>query len=279
VNDVKLQRALKCTELRLADSEEVQSAGVIAGFCSPVGVPGIRVVVDDSVPDARNLVAGANRQGFHLLNSNYGRDYVAQIVADIALAQENGPCPVCDSPLRADRGIEVGHIFKLGTLLSEKLSASFLDENGVSQLPVMGCYGIGLGRLLAAVIEYSHDDKGIVWPMSLAPYHVHICTINPDKDGVSECGERLYEQLQAAGIEVLYDDGVASPGVKFNDADLIGVPLRVTISPRTVAASTIEVKRRTSKESTFLPIDEAAATLTQMVREALAAQNNDEAGA
>ncbi len=275
INDVKLQRALKCTELRLAESAEVQAAGVIAGFCSPIGASSIRVVADDSVPDARNLVAGANRVGYHFMNSNYGRDYVAETVADIALAHENDACPRCGSPLRADRGIEVGHIFKLGTLLSEKLSASFLDDNGVSRPPIMGCYGIGLGRLLAAVIEYSHDDKGIVWPMSLSPYHIHICTINPDKGGVSACGEQLYEQLQAAGIEVLYDDSVASPGVKFNDADLIGIPIRVTISPRTVASNNIEVKLRTSKESTFVPVDEAPGILTRMVRDALAGQTAD----
>ncbi|MBN1855848.1 MAG: proline--tRNA ligase [Dehalococcoidia bacterium] len=270
VNDVKLQRALKCTDLRLAEAEEVQAAGIIAGFCSPIGVKGIRVVADDSATGAPNLVAGANRAGYHFINSNYGRDYVAETVADIALARENDPCPRCGGLLRADRGIEVGHIFKLGTHLSEMLSASFLDESGVSQLPVMGCYGIGLGRLLAAIIEYSHDDKGIIWPMSLAPYHVHICTINPDKDGVATMGESLYEQLQTAGVEVLYDDGVASPGVKFNDADLIGVPVRVTISPRTVAAKTVEVKLRTAKDSIFVPVDDAVVTLTRMVRDALA---------
>jgi prolyl-tRNA synthetase len=180
--------------------------------------------------------------------------------------------------LSADRGIEVGHIFKLGTFLSEKLSAVFLDENGVSRPAVMGCYGIGLGRLLAAVIEHSHDEKGIIWPMALAPYQVHICTLNPDKDGVASCGERLYEELQAAGVEVLYDDRMSSPGVKFNDADLIGVPLRVTVSPRALASASVEVKQRSAKESGLVPVDGATASIATMVRDALAAQNSADAG-
>ena len=278
VNEVKLQRALKCTLLRLAESEEVKTAGIAVGFASPIGVSGVRVVADDSVPAARNLVAGANRTGYHFLNSNYGRDYVAAVVADVALAREGDSCPNCGAPLRADRGIEVGHIFKLGTSLSDKLSAVFLDENGTSRPAVMGCYGIGLGRLLAAVIEHSHDEKGIIWPMALAPYHVHICTLNPDKDGVSSCGERLYQELKAAGIEVLYDDRMASPGVKFNDADLIGVPLRVTVSPRTLASGSVEVKQRSAKESGLVPADGAAASITAMVRDALAAQDSANPG-
>jgi prolyl-tRNA synthetase len=278
VNEVKLQRALKCNLLRLAESDEVDAAGLPAGFASPIGASGVRVVADDSVLDARNLVAGANRTGYHFLNSNYGRDYVAAVVSDIALARDGDSCPKCGAALSADRGIEVGHIFKLGTFLSEKLSAVFLDENGVSRPAVMGCYGIGLGRLLAAVIEHSHDEKGIIWPMALAPYQVHICTLNPDKDGVASCGDRLYEELQAAGVEVLYDDRMASPGVKFNDADLIGVPLRVTVSPRALASASVEVKQRSAKESGLVPVDGATASIATMVRDALAAQNSADAG-
>ncbi len=278
VNEVKLQRALKCTLLRLAESEEIEAAGITAGFASPIGVSGARVVADDSVPEARNLVAGANRTGYHFLNSNYGRDYVASVVADIALAREGDSCPACGAPLGADRGIEVGHIFKLGTSLSEKLSAVFLDENGTSRPAVMGCYGIGLGRLLAAVVEHSHDEKGIIWPMALAPYKVHICALNPDKDGVSSCGERLYQELRAEGIEVLYDDRTASPGVKFNDADLIGIPLRLTVSPRTLASGSVEVKQRSEKESGLVPVDEAVASIVAMVRDALAAQDSANPG-
>jgi prolyl-tRNA synthetase len=232
----------------------------------------VRVVADDSVPNARNLVAGANRTGFHYVNANYGRDYSAELVADIALARGGDGCPSCPGTLVEDRGIEVGHIFKLGTFLSDKLNATFLDENGASQSAVMGCYGIGIGRLLAAVVEYGHDDKGIIWPIQVAPYHVHICTLNPDKDGVEGAGERLYQDLRSNGIDVLLDDRPASPGVKFNDADLIGIPLRITVSPRTLAKGSVEVKERSQTESELVPIENAADVVSGMVRQTLAAQ-------
>jgi prolyl-tRNA synthetase len=277
VNEVKLQRALKCNLLRLAEAEEVETAGIVAGFASPIGVANVLVVADDSVPDAVNLVAGANRPGYHYLNSNYGRDYTARKVADIALVQKGDRCPSCGASLDADRGIEVGHIFKLGTFLSEKLSALFLDESGRSRPAIMGCYGIGVGRLLAAVVERWHDDKGILWPMAIAPYQVYLCTLNPDKEGVLDAGEHLYAALKAAGIEVLYDDRVASPGVKFNDADLIGIPVRLTVSPRTLASRSIEMKRRNEKESQLVTLESAVSEVSRMVREELAAQSGAEA--
>ncbi len=272
VNEVKLQRSLKCDLLRLAEEEEV-ATGIAPGYGSPIGIEGVRIVADDSVPTSRNLVAGANKTGYHFTNSNYGRDYTAEIVADIALARAGDLCSVCGGVLTAEKGIEVGHIFKLGTFLSTKLNALFLDENGESQPAVMGCYGIGIGRLLAAIVEHGHDDKGIIWPMRVAPYQVHLCTLNPDKGDVQPVADRLYSQLWEAGIEVLMDDRPASPGVKFNDADLLGMPLRVTISPRTLASGTVEVKRRNATESFNLPVDEAVAALVQIVRSALAAQD------
>ena len=270
VNEVKLQRALKCADLRTAEDEEVAAAGVVAGYASPIGVSGVRVVVDDSVAVAKNLVAGANRVGYHYTNANFGRDYTADTVADIALVQEGDRCPQCGTKLRADRGIEVGHIFKLGTFLSDKLGANFLDENGKAKAAVMGCYGIGVGRLLAAIVEYSHDDRGIIWPMIVAPYQVHICSLNPDKGDVGERSEELYEALIARGIEVLYDDRAASPGVKFNDADLIGVPLRVTVSPRGLSSGNVELKWRGSEGSEMVNVEEAAETIVKMVRGVLA---------
>jgi len=270
VNEVKLQRALKCADLRTAEEEEVAAAGIVAGYASPIGISGVRVVVDDSVPAAKNLVAGANRVGYHYTNSNLGRDYTADVVADIALVQEGDRCPQCGTQLSADRGIEVGHIFKLGTFLSDKLGANFLDENGRAKAAVMGCYGIGVGRLLAAIVEYGHDDKGIIWPMIVAPYQVHLCSLNPDKGDVGERSEALYEALVSRGIEVLYDDRAASPGVKFNDADLIGVPLRVTVSPRGLSAGNVELKWRAAEGSEMVAVEEAAETIAQMVRDALA---------
>jgi len=273
VNEVKLQRALRCTALRLAEEEETRAAGIVAGFASPVGTHGVRVVADDSVPPARNLVAGANREGYHLLNANYERDYTAEMVVDIALAREGDRCPCCDGTLKADRGIEVGHIFKLGTFLSDRLNAVFLDESGASRPCVMGCYGIGVGRLLAAVVEHWHDDKGILWPMNVAPYQVHVCTLNPDKGDVEATGERLYQDLLSRGVDVLLDDRPASPGVKFNDADLLGIPFRVTVSPRTLANSSVEVKRRDAKDSTLIPVSEAADALCRMACGELAAEH------
>ncbi len=272
VNEVKLQRALKCSALRLADEEEAAAAGIVPGFGSPIGLSSVRIVADDSVPSMRNLVAGANKGGFHLLNANYGRDFTAESVADIALAREGDTCPLCDGTLQSERGIEVGHIFKLGTFLSDRLNAAFLDERGVSRPPVMGCYGIGIGRLLAAIVEYAHDDKGIIWPIQVAPYQVHICTLNPDKGDVEIVADNLYQSLLSRGLEVILDDRPASPGVKFNDADLIGVPLRVTVSPRTLAGGSVEAKWRSEKEPILIPVDEAAAAVVGMVHQALTAE-------
>ena len=277
VNEVKLQRVLKCTVVRLAEEEETRAAGIVGGFASPIGIHNVRVVADDSVPPARNLVAGANKPEYHVLNSNYGRDYTADIVADIALTREGDVCRVCLGTLKADRGIEVGHIFKLGTFISAKLNAMFLDEQGVSRPCVMGCYGIGVGRLLAAVVEYWHDEKGITWPMVAAPFQVHLCTLNPDKGDVEAVGERLYAGLLADGVEVLFDDRAASPGVKFNDADLLGIPVRVTVSPRTLASGSIEVKRRAEKDAILVPLAEGNAVLATMVRDALASQDGHKA--
>jgi prolyl-tRNA synthetase len=277
VNEVKLQRVLKCAQLHLAEEGETKASGAVAGFASPIGIREVRVIADDSVPAARNLVAGANREGCHLLNSNFERDYTADAVADIALAREGEPCPTCACALKADRGIEVGHIFKLGTLLSDKLNAVFLDEQGVSRPCVMGCYGIGVGRLLAAVVEHWHDEKGITWPVTTAPYHVHLCTLNPDKSDVEAVANRLYEDLLREKVEVLLDDRPASPGVKFNDADLVGVPVRVTVSPRTLASGSVEVKRRNEKDAVLIPLAEAAAALARMVRDALASEDGAEA--
>jgi len=269
VNEVKLQRALKCAGLRLAEADESAERGIVSGFASPIGLSGIQVVADDSVPLARNLVAGANREGYHFVNANFGRDYTADLVTDIALAQAGDHCPVCGAVLQADRGIEVGHIFKLGTFISDKLNAVFLDDSGTSRSCVMGCYGIGVGRLVAAIVEHSHDDKGIIWPVAVAPYQVHICTLNPDKSEVESTGEWLYRELQATGLDVLLDDRQTSPGVKFNDADLLGMPFRVTVSPRTLAGGNVEVKRRGATDMSLVPLGKAVDTLRREVDEAL----------
>lgn len=258
VNEVKLKNLLKADELRLATEAEVSAAGIIAGFASPVGLKGFRVVADDSITMGTNFIAGANRPDAHLRNVNYPRDFKADLIADIALARAGDTCSRCGAPLRSIRGIEAGHVFKLGTFLSEKFGASFLDRDGTSRPMVMGCYGIGIGRLLAAVVEQRHDEKGILWPVSIAPYHVQLCALYPDRANVTGAAEKLYRDLWAHGIEVLYDDRDAAPGVKFNDADLIGLPLRITISPRTLEKQSVEMKLRTEKQARLIPLEKAA---------------------
>jgi prolyl-tRNA synthetase len=253
VSDTKLSNAAGANDLRPATTEEIAAAGAVAGYASPVGLSGVRVIVDDAIPNARNLVAGANREGMHLRNVNYGRDFTAEVVADIAEAAAGAPCVQCGAPLRLTRGIEVGNIFKLGTKYSEALGATFLDAEGQQRPIVMGSYGIGVGRLMAAVIEQRHDERGIAWPISLAPYPVHLVALTVENDPVRETAEAVLRELTEAGIEVLYDDRADSAGVKFNDADLLGMPLRLTVSPRTLKEDAVELKGRTDEAPERVP--------------------------
>ncbi len=266
VNEVKLKNVLNCVELRLATETEIIDAGIVAGAASPIGISGIRVVADDSVTSRANFVAGANKPDTHLRNVNYPRDFSTDIVADIAKARAGDGCPRCDGKLLATHGIEVGHIFKLGTFISEKLGAQFIGAKGESRPIVMGCYGIGLGRLLAAAVEQSHDDKGIIWSLPIAPYHIYLCPLYREDSKVSEVAENLYGELEAGGLEVLFDDRQESPGVKFNDADLLGIPVRVTVSPRTLETNSVEIKRRSEKESQLVPLEKIAARLKKLVK-------------
>jgi prolyl-tRNA synthetase len=270
VNETKLRNALKCSDLRLATETEVNEIGLVAGFASPIGVKGVKVIADDSITSGSNFTVGANKPGYHLRNANYPRDFQVDLIADIALARPGDSCPRCQGKLSSARGIEVGHIFKLGTSISEKFGASFLDDAGKSRPIIMGCYGIGLGRLLAAIVEQSHDDKGIIWPPSLAPYQVYLCPLSLDKSAVAPTAEKIYQELQKKGIEVLFDDRDDSPGVKFNDADLLGIPLRLTLSPRTLQSQSVEAKWRTEKEAQLLPLDNLAAEVNRLLREKLA---------
>jgi prolyl-tRNA synthetase len=256
VNEVKLRNAIKCSELRLANDEEVERAHLVAGSASPLGLSGIKTIADDSIMLGANFVAGANKPGYHIRNVNYPRDFQVDMLLDIATAQRGQGCPRCSHKLLAMRGIEVGHIFKLGTLFSEKLGAFFLEPVGVQKPVVMGCYGIGIARLLAAVIEHSHDEKGIIWPKSLAPYHVYLCALGVSNGEVALAAEKLYAELEAIDIETLFDDRPESVGVKFNDADLLGIPLRLTLSQRTLKLQSVEIKWRTEKESQLVPLRE-----------------------
>ncbi len=265
VNEIKLNNQLKASELRLATEAEVIEAGIVAGAASPVGLKGFKVVADDSVNSGTNFVAGGNKPDTHLKNVNYPRDFKADIVADIASARAGDKCPGCGGALVSTQGIEVGHIFKLGTTYSQKFYASFIDEKGEPHPMVMGCYGLGLSRLMAAVIEQNHDEKGIIWPPTLAPYQLYLCPLYKEGSKVEEAAEKLYAELEAAGFEVLFDDRPESPGVKFNDADLLGMPLRLTVSPRTLDKDSVELKKRSEKESELVPLAEIVKTLKKLV--------------
>jgi prolyl-tRNA synthetase len=273
VNETKLRNALKCSEHRLATEREVNEIGLVAGFASPIGVKGVKVVADDSITSGSSFIVGANKPGYHFRNANYPRDFQVDLMADIALARSGDSCPKCQGKLSSARGIEVGHVFKLGTLISERFGASFLDNDGKSQPIVMGCYGIGLGRLMAAIVEQSHDDKGISWPLSVAPYQVYLCPLSLDKPAVLPMAERIYQELQKEDIEVLFDDRGDSPGVKFNDADLLGIPLRLTLSPRTLQSQSVEAKWRAEKKAQLLPLEKLAAQVKKLLDEGVKAQS------
>lgn len=254
VNETKLANAVKASELRPATEAEIIATGAVPGYASPVGLKGAIVVVDDAIPTSPNLVAGANEEGYHLMNVNYPRDYSADIVADIAAAQEGDACPQCGHPLHTVRGVEVGNIFKLGTRYSDAMGCTYLDKDGKQKPVIMGSYGIGSGRLLACVAEEHHDERGLVWPITVAPYQVHLIALTGKETAESkQAAEELYEQLKANGIEVLYDDREESPGVKFNDADLIGVPIRLTVSARALKRDSVEFKRRDQEEKRLIP--------------------------
>jgi len=247
VNEIKLKNLLKCTELHMAAEAETREAGLVAGYASAIGLKGTKIVADDSIKLGSNFVAGANKTDTHLKNVNYPRDFAADIMSDIAKTRPGDSCPKCNNALLAQQGIEVGHVFKLGTFLSERLGANYLDKDGSNKPIIMGCYGIGVGRLLAAAVEQNHDDKGIIWPLPIAPYQVCLCPLKIEDAKVMEAAESIYAELCAAHIEVLFDDRPESPGIKFNDADLMGIPLRIVVSARTLKSDSVELKWR--KES------------------------------
>lgn len=255
VNEAKLRRALGVNTVAPADEEALRKTGIVAGYASPIGVRGATVVADPSIASGANFVAGANRPGYHVRNANYPRDFQADIVADIAAAYDGAPCVRCGTPLRSVRAIEVGHLFKLGVRYSETLGATYLDASGTERPIVMGSYGIGLGRLMAAIVEQHHDEWGILWPASVPPFDVHVVGLNLEDEEVRRAAEDVYRELADAGLDVLYDDRAESPGVKFADADLIGVPVRITVGRRALKQGGVEMKRRGEKEVAVIPRD------------------------
>ena len=265
VNETKLVNEVGAsTGLRPATVEEINAAGMEAGYGSPIGAHGTTVVVDELAARSPNLVAGANRVGWHIRNVNVGRDFTPDLIADIDNAQEGDACPTCGSPVILRNGIEVGNIFKLGTKYTKALGATYLGEDGAAHLIVMGSYGIGLERNVACIVEAHHDEKGIVWPTSVAPYPAHLVAIGANRDpAVSEVAERLHAAALAAGPahEILYDDRDESPGVKFTDAELLGMPRILTVSPRSLAAGGVEVTDRSTGERSTISIADVEASL------------------
>lgn len=265
LNETKLANAIgasgsgSITTLRPALEDEIRAIGASPGYASPIGIQrdNVLVIVDDLLPHSPNLVAGANQEGYHLRNTNLGRDYQPDMIADIALAEDGSPCPHCDGKLQALRGVEVGNIFKLGTRYTSALGATFLDEEGEAKPIIMGSYGIGVGRLLACVAEEYHDEHGLIWPITVAPFPLHLVLL-PSKDGSAEkAADALYTALIEAGIEPLYDDRDERAGVKFNDADLIGLPLRVTVAARSLENGGFEFKRRDRDNRWIVPVESA----------------------
>ena len=267
VNETKLANAAGAMALRPAVDEEIKAIGAVPGYASPLAVKDAMIVVDDSIVGSPNLVAGANEEGYHLRNVNYDRDFKADVVADIAVAEAGHACSECGTALTASRGVEVGNIFKLGTRYSASVGANFLDKDGKEKPVVMGSYGIGVGRLLACAAEECHDDYGLTWPVSIAPYEVCIVSLR----GGEEEATALYEELQQAGIDVFFDDRDERPGVKFNDADLIGIPLRLTVSKRSLEAGGVEFKCRSCKDREIIQRDEVVDFIIQQKKELFAA--------
>ncbi|XSG73946.1 proline--tRNA ligase [Herpetosiphon llansteffanensis] len=260
VNEIKLRAAAGVSALEPATLEHISAVGAVAGYASPVGLSNVTVIADHSVVGVGGLVAGANRTGYHLQNVVYGRDWQATTVADIANVEAGDACPQCGAGLSLERGIEIGHIFKLGTRYTEALGATYLDPQGQAQPIVMGSYGIGLERLLQVIIEQHHDEKGIVWPASVAPFDLHLVQLGASAT-VSDAAHQLYQQLNAASVSVLYDDRNESAGVKFNDADLLGMPWRLTVGERGLKQHVVELRNRATGVVDTIELDQVVTTI------------------
>ncbi len=257
VNQVKLQKELQVLKCELADSETVGKVrGVRLGFAGPVGLDGVRLVADLEVMQMVNAVVGANKDDLHLLNVNPGRDFEPDVVADLRLVQAGDSCPRCGFPLSEARGIEVGQVFKLGDKYSKVLGATCLDEKGQSRPVVMGCYGIGITRTMAAAVEQNHDENGIIWPVSIAPFQILIAPVSTRDEGQLSLAEKVYGLLSEAGVETVLDDRPERAGVKFKDADLIGYPLRLTVGSKAVESGNLEIRRRRDGSTVLVPLEQ-----------------------
>jgi prolyl-tRNA synthetase len=269
VNEIKVKNYLGATELELASDEIImKTTGAPRGFAGPVNIK-IPVLLDYSVIDMINFVTGANKEDYHYRNVNIGRDFQIDAFADFRVVADQDKCPRCGGDIKFARGIEVGHVFKLGTKYSKAMKAVFLDKDGQEKIMIMGCYGIGIGRTVAAGIEQNHDDNGIIWPMPLAPYHVIITPVNVNEETVMKAAEDLYSSMLAERIEVIFDDRDERAGVKFKDADLIGIPLRIVIGQKNLIQGKVELKIRKTGENKLYPLQEIVQQVKQIIAQEL----------
>lgn len=265
INEAKLSHLLGCESLTMAPPTVVEEVtGADVGFAGPVGL-NIKIVADNAIKGITNFISGANKTDYHLMNINPGRDFKVDLFGDIRFVTEEDVCPKCGGQFVFKRGIEVGHVFKLGTKYTQALKATYLDEKGKEQYMVMGCYGIGVGRTLAAIIEQNHDDHGIIFPFSVAPFCIYLLPIDLKKPKIASTAEKIYQMLKDRGWEVLYDDRDASPGVKFKDADLVGLPIRITLG-KYLKEDKVEVRLRRGGETRIVPLNELELELEKLVQ-------------
>lgn len=278
LNETALLNLLKADALRPAEDAEIRAAGAVPGYASPVGLKGVRVIVDSEIPDCPNLVSGANEEGFHFLNVNYRRDYQAALVAEIAQAQAGDPCPHCGQALRESGGVILGEILKAGPDYTHQAGCTFRDESGAVQPVLFNKASLSLTRLLACLAETHNDDYGLKFPPAAAPYPLHMVLLASKTGKTETLGEELYASLCSAGLEPLYDDRTESPGVKFNDADLIGLPLRLTVSERALQNNGIEFKNRFTGEKGLLPVEHALEEISRLLDAASTRGNLEKSG-
>ncbi|MGA3280083.1 MAG: proline--tRNA ligase [Smithella sp.] len=269
VNEIKVKNYLGASELELASDEMImQATGAPRGFAGPVSLK-IPILIDYSVIDMINFVTGANKENYHIKNVNIGRDFKVEAFADFRVITDKDKCPRCGGGIKFARGIEVGHVFKLGTKYSKAMKAVYLDKDGQEKIMIMGCYGIGIGRTVAAGIEQNYDENGIVWPMPLAPYHVIITPVNVNEKNIMDAAENLYHSMKALGIDVIFDDRDERAGVKFKDAELIGIPLRITIGQKNLSQGNVELKIRKTGENTIYSLQEIVQKIKQIIEQEL----------
>lgn len=271
LNEAKLKPIIGSANIEFANDEEIKATGAFPGFASPIGVDlkKCELVVDHSILESNNLVTGANKDQYHVKNFNFNRDIASKTkdfkVADISSVKDGDLCVKCNSKVSLKRGVEVGNIFQLGTKYSKSMEHTYLDENGKAQYPIMGCYGIGVGRLMASVIENHNDKYGPIWPLTISPYEIHLNALNYKKEEVKKVADELYETLLEQEVEVLFDDTDNKAGFQFNDADLIGIPFRMVISPKTLEKNSAEFKIRGTKESKLVPLEECVSFIIETI--------------